>query len=69
MFLNLFHTPVALYVSGHSAILRCFAIVVESAALLYAVMLRVHKLLIRSIISPMSRIRCGMFSGTAGEKG
>jgi hypothetical protein len=41
--LNLFHTSIALRVSAYSAILRCFEIVVEIAALLYAVMLLVNK--------------------------
>jgi hypothetical protein len=35
---------IAPHVSAYSAILRCFEIVVEPAALLYAVILRVSKL-------------------------
>jgi hypothetical protein len=42
--LNLFHTSIALHVSAYSAILKCFEIVVETAVLLYAVILRVNTL-------------------------
>jgi hypothetical protein len=57
--LNLFHGSIALHFSAYSATLKCFEIVIETAALLYAVILRVNKLQ----SSSMRRICRGMFFG------
>jgi hypothetical protein len=43
----LFNTSITLHVLGYSAILRCFEIVVEIAALLYAVIIHVNMLQIQ----------------------